>query len=76
MAAPASAVDEISLHVGRVSGAEWSSGDVQLTLGFAAEDRISATLTSVGLSLPEPFHTLDAITVNCPRAEATATAIQ
>ena len=74
--APAPAIDRITLDVGRVDGANWSSGDVHLTLGFPADNRISATLTSDGLSLPEPFHGLDAITVNCPRAEATAAAIQ
>ncbi len=74
--APAPAIDRITLDIGRVDGANWSSGEVHLTLGFAADDGISVTLTSDGLSLPEPFHTLDAITVNCPRAEATAAAIQ
>ena len=78
VAAPAAApaVDEIALHIGRVNGANWSSGEVQLTLGFSADNRISAGLSSDGLSLPEPFHTLNAISVDCPRAEVTATAIQ
>ena len=74
--APLLAIDGITLHIGRANGADWSSGDVRLTLGFPAEDRIVATLTSIGLSLPEPFHTIDAVTLSCPRAKASATAIQ
>ena len=74
--APAPAVDEIRLRIGRVEGANWSGGDVELTLGFPAKDRVSARLSSDGLELPEPFHTLNTISVDCPRAEVTATAIQ
>lgn len=74
--APLRAVDGITLHIGRASGADWSSGEVRLNLGFTADDRIVATLTSTDLSLPEPFDTIDAVTLNCPRAEVSATAIQ
>ena len=31
--APVPAVDEIRLRIGRVSGANWSTGEVELTLG-------------------------------------------
>ena len=74
--APSTAVEQISLHIGRVDGGSWSSGDLQLALGFPANDRISVRLSSDGLSLPEPFDTLNAISVDCPKAEATATGFE
>jgi hypothetical protein len=75
LATPAPAVEEIVLHIGRVDGGAWSSGEVELRLGFPAEDRLSATLTGVGLTLPEPFDTLSAVSLECPRAVATATGL-
>ena len=75
-AVPASAVEEISLRIGRVDGGNWSSGDVELVLDFAAGDHVSARLSSDGLALPEPFNTLKAVAVDCPRAEIAATGIQ
>jgi len=73
--APLPAIEQISLHVGRADGGSWSSGDVQLELGFPANDRLSVRLHADGLSLPEPFETLSAISVDCPRAVATATGL-
>ncbi len=58
------AVERISLHVGRIDGGSWSSGDVELELGFPANDRLSVKLSTDGLSLPEPFATLNAISVD------------
>ncbi len=75
LAAPLSAVEELTLHVGRVDGGRWSSGDIELKLGFAAADRVSARLTTVGLELPEPFQALRALSVDCPRADVTATGL-
>ena len=74
--APLPAVERISLHVGRVDGGSWSSGDVELELGFPANDRLSVRLSTDGLSLPEPFEALNAISVDCPRAVATATGFE
>ena len=74
--APSPAVEEITLHIGRVDGGTWSSGDVELELGFAANDRLSARLSTDGLSLPEPFDSLNAMSVDCPQATATATGFQ
>ena len=75
VAAPSAAIERISLHVGRVDGSSWSSGGVELELGFPADDRLSVRLRTDGLSLPEPFETLGAISVDCPRAVATATGL-
>jgi len=75
IAAPSPAVEEIVLRIGRVDGGIWSSGDVVLELGFPAEGRLSARLSADGLSLPEPFDTLNSVSVDCPQAEATATGL-
>lgn len=73
---PSPALEEIALHVGRIDAGRWSSGDVELRLGFPARDRLSARLTTVGLELPEPLHTLSAISLECPRGEATETGLE
>jgi len=75
VAAPSPAVEEIVLRIGRVDGGTWSSGDVVLALGFPAEGRLSARLSADRLALPEPFDTLNSVSVNCPQAEATATGL-
>ena len=76
VAAPSPAFEEIALRIGRVDGGTWSSGDVVLELSFPANNRLSARLSTDELTLPEPFGTLDAISVDCPRAEATATGLE
>ena len=76
VAAPSPAVEEIVLRIGRVDGGTWSSGELVLELGFRAEGRLSARLSADGLTLPEPFDTLNAISVDCPQAEATATGLE
>ena len=72
---PLPAVEEVALRIGRVEGGQWSSGDIELRLGFPAQGRLSARLTTVGLELPEPFHTLSAISLDCPRGETTETGL-
>ena len=75
VAAPSPAIEEIALHIGRVDGGTWSSGEVVLELGFPGNGRLAARLSTDGLALPEPLHSLNAISVDCPQAEATITGL-
>jgi hypothetical protein len=74
--APSLAIERISVHMGRVHGGGWSSGAVDLELGFLADNRLSLRLRSDGLSLPEPFGALGTLSVECPRAVATAAGVE
>jgi hypothetical protein len=74
-AAPANAVEEVTLAVGGVDGGDWSAGDIVLALAFPGGDRVSARLTTRDLVLPEPLHALDSASVDCPLAEVSASSI-
>lgn len=76
VATPSLAIEQISVHMDRVHGGGWSSGAVDLELGFSADHGLSVRLSSDGLSLPEPFDALSTLSVECPRAEATAAVVE
>ncbi len=73
---PSLAIERISVHIGHVDGGGWSSGAVDLEVGFSADHRLSVRLSSDGLSLPEPFESLNTVSVDCPRATATAAGVE
>ena len=75
LATPSPAVEEIALHIGRLDGSGWSSGEVALRLGLAGADALSATLSTTGLALPEPFDSLGSVSLDCPRIAVTATGL-
>ena len=72
-ATPSPALEEIALAIGRLDGSGWSGVDVELRFTFAADDRVSARLSTSGLALSEPFHTLASVSMDCPRVAVTAT---
>ena len=72
-AAPALAIEAITLRIGRVDGGTWTTGDVRLELAFPADEQLSIQVRSDQLMLPEPFERLRSATLTCPRASTTAT---
>jgi hypothetical protein len=76
MPTPTSAIENIALVIGRVDGGDWSGDDVELELGFPADDQVSLKVHGRGLTLPAPFDSLRSASVECPRAEVTEAGIE